>query len=227
MSLLPHYLKGTGAQPQPDNYAAITGRAGEPFTAENVIRVERYSQLARRWVSERFQRPAILANPASGLPSGPLSDPVLEAGIVGAGELNPFVGLPPQPNVIDPTAATYAVPVSRLAGRRGLLIAGQPKVTLRALTASLRLQLNVRLWDVAPNGMRELITRGTYTLERLAVDPTRAVDVVIPTAGNLWRAPAGHTLQLEITNVDLPYLMPSRIPSVTHISEVTLHIPAR
>jgi hypothetical protein len=75
--------------------------------------------------------------------------------------------------------------------------------------------------------MRELVTRGTYTLERLALDPTQAVEVAIPTAGNLWRAPADHTLQLEITNVDLLYLMPSRVPSGTQISEVTLHIPAR
>jgi hypothetical protein len=37
----------------------------------------------------------------------------------------------------------------------------------------------------------------------------------------------GARLQLEITNVDSPYLAPSRIPSVTQISDVRLELPIR
>jgi predicted acyl esterase len=47
----------------------------------------------------------------------------------------------------------------------GFLIAGQPSVRVHAATESHRVQLDVRLIDIAPNGTRELITRGTYTLD--------------------------------------------------------------
>ena len=52
-------------------------------------------------------------------------------------------------------------------------------------------------------------------------------DVVIPTYGNLWEAAPDHVLRLEITNLDSPYLAPSRIPSVTVVSEVRLEVPTR
>jgi hypothetical protein len=53
------------------------------------------------------------------------------------------------------------------------------------------------------------------------------VDVTIPTYGNLWRARAGHTLRLELTNVDSPYIAPSRVPSATVVSSVKLEVPIR
>lgn len=57
--------------------------------------------------------------------------------------------------------------------------------------------------------------------------PIGEVDVVIPTYGNLWRAEAGHTLRLEITNVDSPYITPSRVPSATAVTDVRLDVPVR
>jgi hypothetical protein len=88
-------------------------------------------------------------------------------------------------------------------------------------------QLNVRLYDVVGTDKR-LITRGTYTLQSagngLAIGE---VDVTIPTYGNLWRAEPGHVLHLELTNVDSPYLTPSRVPSATTVTSVTLRIPVR
>jgi hypothetical protein len=50
---------------------------------------------------------------------------------------------------------------------------------------------------------------------------------VIPTYGNVWQAGPDHTLQLQITTVDTPYLAPSRIASVTEISQVRLEVPMR
>jgi hypothetical protein len=84
-------------------------------------------------------------------------------------------------------------------------------------------QLNIRLLDVAPDGTRHLVTRGTYMLQAVP----GAADVMIPTYGNVWEAAPDHALQLEITNVDSPYLTPSRIPSVTEISRVRLELPVR
>ena len=85
------------------------------------------------------------------------------------------------------------------------------------------MQLDLRLIDVAPDGSQQLITRGTYLLEGPAVDGS----VTIPTYGNVWEAPADHSLRLEITNLDSPYLAPSRVPSATVISQVRLDLPTR
>jgi ABC-2 type transport system ATP-binding protein len=227
-SWLAYYLKGEGPVPANVVHAAITRHFGEPFDAGNVITVPTYEALATDVVTHTFKQPAILTNPASGAPSGPTSDPVLEAGIAAAGELKPMSEPRPVPNVIDPTIATYQVPITALTGGSPLLIAGQPSVVVRATTTSPRVQLNVRLYDVAPSGTKELITRGTYTTATALVDPlTDGVKVTIPTAGNLWRAPADHMLQLEISNNDFPYLSPSQLASVTQISRVDLVIPRR
>ena len=119
-------------------------------------------------------------------------------------------------------------PVTELSGGGALLIAGQLAVALHAASAAWRVQLNLRLFEVDAAGGKRLVTRGTYTLESGTVGvPLGDVDVVIPTYGNLWRAEAGHTLRLELTNVDSPYITPSRIPSVTVLSHVRLKVPVR
>jgi ABC-2 type transport system ATP-binding protein len=215
-----------GDEPVPMIHAAIT-RPRAPFDPADVITVARYEDLATTIFTENFRQPFLLVNPASGAPSGPSSDPVLEAGIVGAGELKPFTPPPPTPNVPDPTAATYEIRVGRMASGRSMLIAGQPLVKLRASTMSPRIQLNVRLYDVSPTGLRDLITRGTLTVESASAGPIGSRDVVIRTAGNLWSAAAGHVLRLEITSVDMPFMAPSRLPSATAISDVRLEIPGR
>ena len=74
--------------------------------------------------------------------------------------------------------------------------------------------------------MRQLITRGTYTADN-GVAPIAEADLTIPTYGNLWRLPADHTLRIELTNLDSPYIAPSRVPSVTTVSNVAVEIPIR
>jgi hypothetical protein len=87
-------------------------------------------------------------------------------------------------------------------------------------------QLDVRLIDVA-DGTERLITRGTLTLDAGVSADVGARQIEIPTYGNFWLVPAGHTVRLEITNVDSPYITPSREPSTTTINSVTLRIPTR
>jgi predicted acyl esterase len=115
-----------------------------------------------------------------------------------------------------------------LTGGSPLVIAGQPAVSMHLATAAYRVQLNVRLFDVDPAGTKQLITRGTYTIESPTIGvPIGEADIVIPTYGNFWRAEAGHSLRLELTNVDSPYIAPSRVPSTTVVTGVGLRIPVR
>jgi hypothetical protein len=51
--------------------------------------------------------------------------------------------------------------------------------------------------------------------------------LTVPTYGNLWEAGASDVLRLEITNVDSPYIAPSKIPSSTELHGVTLTLPVR
>lgn len=217
---LDFYLKGAGAEPPHVVYAAITRPRAEPFDPADVITVGSYPQLATGRARKEFAGRALLTNPAGDPLGGFAWDPlVMEA----ARELKPYPLPPPASAVVETSLAVFEVGVEELSGGGGLLIAGEPSVSLRASTLAPRVQLNVRLFDVAPGGRRELVTRGTYTLQH----PGLGVEVTIPTYGNLWRAPAGHALRLEISNLDSPYLAPSRVPSVTAISGVRLAVPLR
>ena len=103
--------------------------------------------------------------------------------------------------------------MAELSGGSDILIAGQPLIPLRAKTESPRVQINVRLFDVAPGRTKQLLTRGTFTLDNgLVGEQENKVEIMIPTYGNMWQAPASHSLRLKITNVDSPYITPSPVP---------------
>ena len=80
---------------------------------------------------------------------------------------------------------------------------------------------------ILPEPGERLITRGTVTIDAGLGINIGTRQIVIPTYGNFWLVPQGHTVRLEISNVDSPYLTPSREPSSTVIGAVHLRIPTR
>jgi pimeloyl-ACP methyl ester carboxylesterase len=213
-----HYLREIGPAPAHVIHAAITRPREQPFRPADVITVANFEQLSTRTVQKNFQGSAVLTNPVTDPMSGFCWDPLfMEA-------WRETVSCPPPPEapLIAESLGVFTVPVAELTAGRSLLIAGQPAVQLSASTTGPRVQLNVRLIDVAPNGTKELITRGTFVVEDVG-----NVEVTIPTYGNLWQARRNHVLRLEITNVDSPYIRPSLIPSATTISNVRLQLPVR
>jgi hypothetical protein len=213
-----YYLRGLGTEPEHVIHAAVTRPRNVPFDAQrDVFTANSYAALGPVLIAREFPGSRVLINPVTDPYSGFYWDPlIMEA----AAELRPLPA-PPDAAVALPLAV-YTVNVGELTSGQTLLIAGQPSVSLRASTAALRVQLDLRLIDVAPDGSRQLITRGTFLLD----GPTDR-DIVIPTYGNVWEAPPDHTLRLEITNLDSPYLAPSRVPSLTQISAVRLEVPTR
>jgi ABC-2 type transport system ATP-binding protein len=223
---LAYYMKGEGTVPANDIRAALTRPRLEPFNAGNVITVPSLSALAMSSASKKFSVPVgtTLINPATDPLSGFFWDPLI---MEGARELRPLP-VPPESPLVPGSLATFEVPVAELSGGGALTIAGQPMVTLHVNAAAYRVQLDVRLFDVDAAGTKRLVTRGTYTLQSPDESlPIGETDVTIPTYGNLWRAEAGHTLRMELTNVDAPYITPSRVPSVTVVSRVSLDVPVR
>ena len=221
---LAYYLRGEGVAPPNVVYAALTRPRDEPFDASNIVVVPTLDALATDTVTATFDAPAVLVNPATDPASGFFWDPLV---MEGARELRPLPAPPASP-LVPGSLATYDVPVTTLSGGGALVIAGQPQVALHARTVAYRVQLDVRLFDVDAAGMKQLVTRGTYTLDSGTPGvPSGDVDVVIPTYGNYWRAEAGHMLRLELTNVDSPYITPSRVPSATTVTGVRLDVPVR
>jgi hypothetical protein len=217
------YLKG-GTPPAPKIYAALTQPRGRPFSPSEVLAVDTWDQLSTATVSKVWNdSPAPLVNPVTFAQSGITWDPFV---IEGSEELKPYTEIPPLPAHVSNSYASYTAKVKQLSGGGDLTIIGQPTVTLDALVTGHRVQLDVRLIEEA--GPAEyLITRGTYTMDAgVGVEIGRRT-IVIPTYGNYWRAGANHKLRLEISNVDSPYLTPSREPSTTIISRVKLDIPVR
>ena len=221
---LAFYLKGEGSQPAHGIRVAITRPRDEPFDPANVIMVASWDQLSSSVITHGFERTTVLINPVADPMAGFVWDPfVMEA----SHELTP---LPPAPDaaIVSQSLGVYEVPVSELGSGTEMMIAGQPLVHLRARTVAPRVQLNVRLLDVAPDGTRQLITRGTYTLENERPGfPPGPAELTIPTYGNLWQLSPAHRLRLEISNLDSPYITPSRVPSVTVVSQVRMEIPVR
>lgn len=218
---LAFHLRGVGTPPS-GVYAALTRPRDEPFDAGNVLHVPTLGALSTGTVSYTFAEPDmphVLLNPATDPAGGFFWDPLA---MEGARELRPLP-VPPESPLVPGSLATYETLLQATQ-----VIAGQPVLTFHAWTLSHRVQLNVRLFDVSPSGDKRLVTRGTHTLDSGSPTvPLGDVDVSITTYGNYWRAEAGHTLRVELTNVDSPYITPSRIPSATTITGLALHLPVR
>lgn len=208
------YLNGSGTQPAFEVQAAITRPKNVAFNSLDVIHVPSYDALATSTVSQTFHGLQVLTfDPAN--TSGAVWDPII---MTGSEELQGFPDASEVPSDVVPgDVAVYEMPV-----RQPMLIAGQPTVDLHFIAFGIREQLNLRLYDVKPDGTKYLVTRGTYTLEGGGNQK-----LTIPSYGNVWQADANDTLRLEITNVDSPYIAPSKVPSVTRIVEATLNVPVR
>ena len=217
------YLKG-GTAPAPKIYAALTKPRSAAFSPSDVLVLDSWDQLSTSIASKKWDdQTSPLVNPVTFAQGGITWDPFV---MEGAEELKPYTEVPPEPARVIGSYASYKVKAKQLSGGTDLTIAGQPTVTLDAVVTGHRVQLNVRLIEEASTA-DYLITRGTYT-----VDAGTGVDIghrtiVIPTYGNYWRVPANNRIRLEISNVDSPYLTPSREPSTTVISSVRLDVPTR
>ncbi len=222
---LAYYLKGVLPAPESRIYAVRTHPRSEGFDPSDKLEVDSWNKLwtdikTKDW--DAILPTNTLVNPVTFAQSGATWDPFV---MEGAEELKPYLEVPPAPVIVAGNLATFEVPVSDFSGGN-LTISGQPTVTLDATVVGHRVQLNVRLID-SGGGVDQLVTRGTFTLDAGVGANIGATQVAIPTYGNYWQAGAGHTLRLEISNVDAPYITPSREPSTTVISHVRLELPVR
>jgi dienelactone hydrolase len=91
-------------------------------------------------------------------------------------------------------------------------------------TGALSGMLAARVFDVAPGGKELLVTRGAYRFEN---EPP-AGEIRLPLYGNHWRLEPGHSVRLDLTQVDSPTYRPSNLNTMfTFPNGVTLVLPTR
>jgi predicted acyl esterase len=83
--------------------------------------------------------------------------------------------------------------------------------------------LAVRLWDVAPDGTKTLADRGIYRITSATDDPAKPLSFEL--YGNCWQWLAGHTMQLQVTQVDTPYFRPDNEPSTLTLNAPRFSVP--
>ena len=149
-------------------------------------------------------------------PNGPATDPVF----------TPLIT--PTPNCRTspgPALGGYTAESQPLPNRRtyvGLGHADIPYVMTGGPTATVL----ARVWDVAPDGTALLVTRGAYRIDTPAYDETTGT-LRLPLFGNHWQFEPGHSIRLDITQVDAPTFLPSKAPSALTFEAPTLVLPTR
>jgi ABC-2 type transport system ATP-binding protein len=178
-----------------------------PFTA-----ARSWSGLARHRLTLPLGGPRQTASP---LPSsqGSSVDPVVQGTARGRGCLT-RAGADPTPGL-----ASYTVSVPA-----NTTLLGLPRLKVRFRTVATDLELNSRLWDVAPDGGQTLVTRGAYR----AISPgLGATTIEYELFGNHWRFAPGHRLLLEVLQDDSTYLRRDNFASSATLDDVTLVLPTR
>jgi hypothetical protein len=125
--------------------------------------------------------------------------------------------------------ACITIPVERMSPsghwdflvRQSFTLLGEPAIHLEATIGGVDAEIDTRLWDVAPNGSATLVTRGAY---RFTGSPGAAsIDTALQ--GNGWDFLAGHTIRLEVTQNDAPYLRLDNLASAIAYASVMLTLP--
>jgi predicted acyl esterase len=81
-----------------------------------------------------------------------------------------------------------------------------------------------KLWDVDPGGTKTMVGRGVYRLSTDHGDPASGI-LATELNGNDWLFQAGHTIELQIGQVDAPMWRPDNEPSSLSISAVHVRFP--
>jgi dienelactone hydrolase len=120
------------------------------------------------------------------------------------------------------TAPGTAVYTVRPAQATPFTLLGSPYLRARlavAGTAPGVAQLAARLWDVAPDGTRRLVTRGSYR-------PHDGANAWWLHAA-AWRFAAGHAARLELLGADAPFQRPSNGRFSIDVRDMRLTLPGR
>jgi len=107
------------------------------------------------------------------------------------------------------------------------VVAGSPRVVVRARFVGTDAEVHARLWDVAPSGDAALVSRGAYRwVAASRLKPELGVQEIATTlSANVWHVLSGHELRVEVVGNAAPELQASALPSTAVVESVELTIP--
>ena len=206
--LLDHYLLRKRRAPTFDVRSAPTLCDPEAFGP--VIRARRWGGLHPDAIHFDLPGPRTTGSPVMD-PRGAATDQVV-LGAQGRGCVRTDLGE-------TSGVATWRVPIES-----DFTLVGEPRLDLVYEATGPDIQLNSRLWDVAPDGLQTLVTRAAY---RVVAPPSGRQKLTYRLYGNHWRFEQGHELLLEVTGDDSPFFRRDNFPSVTTIESAALALPGR
>ena len=98
---------------------------------------------------------------------------------------------------------------------------GQTRVTASVQGSAAGLQLNVRLYDLSPDGTQVLVDRGVYTFA------DASGTAVLDLHGTAWRFSKGHRVRLELAQDDDPYVRHADQAATVTVTGAGLSLPIR
>ena len=206
--MLDHYLLGRKRRPRFDVRSAPT--LCDPDAFGPVLRVKKWGALHPDRLEFELPGPQTTAFRVID-PRGPATDHV----VIGLQRRGCVTTDQPE----TPGVATWRVPVER-----DFTLLGMPRLKLAYETTGTDLQLNSRLWDVAPDGVQTLVTRAAHRV----VDPGSGEQkAAYDLYGNHWHLEKGHELLLEVTGDDSTFFRSDNIPSTTTVNSAKLTLPGR
>ena len=119
----------------------------------------------------------------------------------------------------DANTVAFAFPLAQ-----ATTLLGGPIVEITYGTTAPDVEINIRLWDVAPDGTQALVTRGTY---RSLDGPGTGLVARFQIAPTGYRFAAGHTIKLDVTANDAPYRQTSNVPALLIPTNAVLTLPTR
>lgn len=168
-----------------------------------------WDRLARGAVVGTIPAGAATTSPDPNAGDGAAADPIVHAGCLTEGS-------GPQSGVVR----SWRVPST------GFTLMGLPHVTAPYALSGVDATLAFKLWDVGADGTKTLVTRGAYRLAVAGGDPASGtIDVKLN--GNAWRFGPGHVIQLQVTQVDAPYLRTDNLPSAIGFGAIQIALPIR
>jgi predicted acyl esterase len=168
-----------------------------------------WDRLARGVVAGTIPAGAATTSPDPNAGDGVATDPIVHSGCLteGSGSESGVV-------------RSWRVPPA------GLTLLGLPEVTAPYALSGVDATLAFKVWDIAGDGTKTLVTRGAYRLALVGGDPASGtIDVKLN--GNAWRFEPGHVIQLQVTQVDAPYLRTDNLASAVGFGAIQIVLPVR
>jgi hypothetical protein len=192
------------AQAQVSNCAASGGGPIYSAGSFSQIHTGQLSFSSTTHLSTTAPQPVDLVN---GLPTDPIVNYTQGGGkstcvVIGAGQSLPG-------------AQSWTFPVTS-----SFTLLGDPVLHLDTSIDGTDAEIDTRLWDVAPDGSRTLVSRGMY---RWVTGDSTAFDTEL--LGNGWAFACGHSVQLEVTQNDALYLRPDNFPSSVNYKSMNMSLP--